>query len=68
MECGTHHILSVVEYGKQRVALNEENQPVAEFHYLPFGSLLPDNGNVPEALRKLSERCFSLFLREKQSG
>jgi RHS repeat-associated protein len=38
--------------GSLRVALNEENQPVAVFHYLPFGSLLPDNDNVPEAIKR----------------
>ncbi|HTK07867.1 MAG TPA: RHS repeat-associated core domain-containing protein, partial [Ktedonobacteraceae bacterium] len=38
--------------GSLRVALNEENQPIATFHYLPFGSLLPDNGDSPEATRR----------------
>jgi RHS repeat-associated protein len=38
--------------GSTRVVLNEENQPIATFRYLPFGSVIPDNSNSREALHR----------------
>jgi RHS repeat-associated protein len=38
--------------GSTRVVLNEENQPLATFRYLPFGSVIPDNSNSREALHR----------------
>ncbi len=35
--------------GSTRVVVNEENQPIATFNYLPFGSLMPDNSSSLEA-------------------
>jgi RHS repeat-associated protein len=38
--------------GSTRVVVDQKNQPIATFHYLPFGSLLPDSGNSQEAIKR----------------
>lgn len=38
--------------GSTRVILDQENEPIATFHYLPFGSLLPDNGSQQEVANR----------------
>lgn len=38
--------------GSTRVVVNEANQPVATFNYLPFGSLVPENSHPQEAVRR----------------